>query len=537
MQEELGRKNHKDNLRYSPTIGTLMINKRNVNLLLLFILAVGFIYRFALMTANTFPPGADIGLHQSVINSILAPKTTFLYNYYHMGGGISATNPGYHIFAAFIMSMTGATDYLVQAAVASMFSALIILCIFMVVRLLWGELAGFVAAILALFSASDIIMLCWAGYPNIIALALIPLLFYLFLQPKKLSQKNYLIVASLITGALFLTHLFSAIIFITIAILALIVNLAFSKSTGFTKKTALAWLTPLFFGFILVSPYILSVIPFYFGTEGAITGTVSTMKQAVVETRVIPATILGLALIPIGMFLVFSKRQNKKFFTLPSVLFASALLVPLAAAQGYLFGFFLDYERFLYFLALPVIVCLALIIVKAAEIIPKGLQKIKVKVPAVKAKPVLITAIVIFCLLTPLFALPYVGETQANFFQVMNQPKYEAIQWIQNNTPENAVIVADASMGWWTSGFAKRATLSAVEPQYLILQREFAPALAASNLLKADYIADNGLLRIQQTGAYANGSSHDIYAILNDSIIEPLVFSINDTQVSLALPQ
>ena len=75
------------------------------------------------------------------------------------------------------------------------------------------------------------------------------------------------------------------------------------------------------------------------------------------------------------MFLVFSKRQNGKVFTLPSVLFASAILVPLAAAQCYLFGFFLDYERFLYFLALPVIVCIGLIIVKASEIIPIGLPK------------------------------------------------------------------------------------------------------------------------------------------------------------------
>ena len=53
--------------------------------------------------------------------------------------------------------------------------------------------------------------------------------------------------------------------------------------------------------------------------------------------------------------------------------------------------------------------------------------------------------------------------------------------------PEDSVIVSDASMGWWTSGFAQRPTLSAVDPQYLILQREFEPASVASNLLKADY--------------------------------------------------
>jgi hypothetical protein len=510
-----------------------MVNKRNVNILLFAVLVAAFIYRFALLTWNTFPPGADIGLHQSVINSILAPKTTFIYNYYHMGGGISVTNPGYHIFAAFIISMTGATDYLVQAAVTALFSTLIVLCSFMVVKLIWGELAGFVVAVLAAFSASDIIMLCWAGYPNVVTLALIPLLFYLFLQPTKLSQTNYLIVTAIITSALFLTHMFSAIIFLTIASFALIISVAFSKSTGFTKKKAASWIIPTFFGFILASPYILSVLPTYFGSQGAITGAVSVMKQAVVETRTVPTLILVLAIMPIVLFLVFSKKRTGNYLTLPSVLFASAMLVPVVAAQCYLLGFFLDYERFLYFLALPAIACVGLVIVELSRIIPNKLQKSRVKASAAKLKPVLLTILVVVCLLTPLFTLPSVAFEQASFYQVMDPAKYQAIQWIKANTTEKSVIVSDAEYGWWISGFSQRPTLSAVDPQYLILQREFAPAQVARNLLKADYSMDNGLLEIEQAGAYANDSTHEIYAITNSSIIKPLVFSINDLKVSL----
>src|SRR5512147_2232910 len=80
--------------------------------LLLIIIAFAFVYRVFLVTMNTYPPGADIGLHESVINSITSDKTSFFYNYYHMGGGLSVTNPGYHIFTAFIIAMTGAPDYL-----------------------------------------------------------------------------------------------------------------------------------------------------------------------------------------------------------------------------------------------------------------------------------------------------------------------------------------------------------------------------------------------------------------------------------------
>ena len=481
---------------------------------------------------NTFPPGSDIGLHESVINSILAPKTTFFYNYYHMDGGLSVTNPGYHIFAAFIISMSGAPDYLVQAAVASLFSALIILCAFLVVKLVWGELPGFIVAILVTFSASDIIMLSWAGYPNIVALALIPVLFYLFLQPAKLSSKSYLAVASLVVSALFLTHLFSALVFLAITLVALIGSVFFSKTTGFTMKKVFSWLMPILFGVLLVSPYLINIVPVYFGSQGAITGTVSVMKQAVVETRLIPTLIMGLSIIPFFLFFVFSKFQKGKFFSLPTILFASSILVPLAATQGYLFGFFLDYERFLYFLAFPVIVCIGLIIMYAANIIARALGRIKNEL-AVVSKPVLLSVLVIACLLTPLFAIPSVGASQANFFQVMTPTKYEAIQWIKASTPTDSTFVADAEFGWWLSGFAQRPTLSAVDPQYLILQREFGPASVASNLLRADYLVDNGLLQVEQAGAYANGSSHDIYSIQNSSYIYPLVFSLNDTQISL----
>ncbi len=510
-----------------------MLNKRNSTLLILAITALGFVYRFWLTTMNTFPPGADIGLHESVINSILAPKTSFFYNYYHMGGGISVTNPGYHIFASFVVNMTGAPDYLAQAAVASLFSALMILSVFLLVKLVWGERPAFIAAVLVTFSASDIIMLSWAGYPNIVALTLMPILFYLFLQPSKLSTQKYLAVATVLIGTLFLTHLFSAIVFLTITLFALIAGIVFSRKTDFTFKKALSWLIPIAIGALLVSPYLVGVIPVYFGSEGAITGSVSTISQAVVETRLVPTLILGLAIIPFLLFFAFSKKQTGKFLTLPTVLFASATLIPLVAAQCYLFGFFLDYERFLYFLALPVIVCLALIIMYSANIITKGLGRIKPKLASTHSKIILTIALIGICLCTPLFVLPNAGAYEANYFQVMTPAKYQAIDWARTSTPENSIFVANAEFGWWLSGFAKRPTLSAVYPQYLILQREFEPAKVASNFLKADYIADNGLLELEQAGPFANGSRHDIYAVSNSSVIKPLVFSLNDAGISL----
>jgi len=496
---------------------------------------------------NTYPPGADIGLHESVINSITSDKTSFFYNYYHMGGGLSVTNPGYHIFTAFIIAITGAPDYLAQVGVASLFSAFIVLCAFLLVRRAWGEETGFVVAVLAVFSASDIAILSWSGYPNIITLMLIPVVFFLFLERSRFSSKTYFTVTTLAVSAIFLTHIFSALIFIVITALAIVVGIVFSKKAGFSVKQALHWLLPIGLGALLVSPYLVNVAPNYFGSESAITGTVATIKQAILETRLISLEIISLSLIAVCLFFVLSRHQNHKFLTMPTILFAAWILVPALATQSYLLGAYLDYERFLYFLALPVIVCVGLVILK----LPNTLFSLghlfqnwvhtddKPKIPKRTMTAIVFLALVVFALFTPLFVLPIDSINQENsieqinFYQFIKKPEYETIQWIRANTPVGSVCVADAEFGWWISGFAERPTLSAVDPQYLILQHEFETAKVALNLLTADYMIDNGLIEVKQAGAYAIENTHKISAILNSSYIHPTIFSVNDTQISL----
>jgi hypothetical protein len=525
--------------------GAVMIEKRSKNFILLAILGAAFIYRFFLLTMNTYPPGADIGLHESVIKSITTGKTSFLWNYYQMGGGLSATNPGYHIFAAFVISMTGLPDYLAQALVASFFSAFLVLISFLIVKQIWNEYAAFIVAFLITFSLSDILMLNWGGYPNIIALMLIPVVFYLFLRVPKISSKSYLAAASILVSALFLTHIFSAIVFVAITIFALLICALFSKRTGLSKKQAISWLIPIAFGILLVSPYIVNVIPVYFSSEGTITGTVSEISQAVLQTRLIPLEIICLSLIPAFLFFLISKYQNGKFLNIPAVLFASWILVPALATQSYLLGVYVDYTRFLYFLAFPIITFVGIVIANSpnalsylAKMLGKFIRlKIKAK-PTLKLSKKFSTAVVILILMvialsTPLFALPYTGVSEAKYFQVMNPPGYQAIQWVKANTPVGSVCVADAEFGWWLSGFAQRPTLSAVDPQYLILQHEVGPANVATNLLAADYKMDNGLIQIEQAGAYANANTHEILAILNNTTLHPTVFSLNDTQISI----
>ena len=204
---------------------------------------------------------------------------------------------------------------------------------------------------------------------------------------------------------------------------------------------------------------------------------------------------------------------------------------------------------FCIFSSASAIICVGLIIVNCPNALSRALKALRnsgkmknkfnpsLKIPKKTLHIVVISVLLVCVLLTPLFALPNVGIAQADYFQVMNPQEYQAIQWVKSNTPVGSVCVADAEFGWWLSGFAQRPTLSAVEPQYLILQHEVEPAAVATNLLTADYLVDNGLIQIEQAGAYANGNTHEILAMTNDSYIHPPVFTLNDTQINILYRQ
>src|SRR5208283_1803180 len=135
-----------------------------------------------------------------------------------MGGGLSLTFPGYHIFAAGIILMTGMPDYLAQTIIVALFSSLIVLCAYLITRTVWTESAALIVAFLVAISRFDIEMLLWGGYPNVITLLLIPLTFYLYLQRERFSLTPFLVSTSILVGSIFLTHSLSATVFVGITV-------------------------------------------------------------------------------------------------------------------------------------------------------------------------------------------------------------------------------------------------------------------------------------------------------------------------------
>jgi hypothetical protein len=530
-------------------------------LLLFFIFTFSLIYRMLLMLWNGFPSGADIGLHNSVIYSITGSgNTNFLYNAYQMGGGTSLTFPGYHIFTSSIILLTSLPEYIAHAVVVALFSALTVLSAFLITKSIWKESAAFIVAFLVSISRFDIEMTLWGGYPNVITLMLIPLTFYLFLQKDRFSLTPFLVSTSLIAGSIFLTHSLSAAIFIGVTFLTVLLVFVSPKKFGTTRKTGLYWLLPIFIGILLVSPFLLNAVPAYLQDNSSAPGVkgVNDINSAILSTRILSLQIVVPLFFTISGIAVFSKKYYGRFLVLPTLLLSMLVFVPMFLTQGYLFGLIVDYNRFLYFVILPLLIFIALVFdhvstffVQKIELHKNShskVQKIKHithrKIMWLKMRPSqksIYGGFLLFFLLfsfiaLPIFMTPYqnFGQTIQSFYQEMNNQGWEAIQWIKNNTSSNSVFVSDAQYGWWLSGFAQRPTLSAVSPEYLTSKREVAPATNASNLLDTDYLIDNGLIQIREDGGYIARHNPEIVTKLNWTYFPYTFFNFagNETEIS-----
>ena len=526
-------------------------------LLLFFIFTFSFIYRLLLLLWSNYPPGADIGLHNSVINSITGPGyTNFMHNSYQMGGGTSLTFPGYHIFASSIILMTGLPDVTAHVVIVALFSSLIVLSAFLITNRIWSESAGYIVAFLVAISRFDIEMTLWGGYPNVITLLLIPLTFYLYLQKDRFSLTPFLVSTSILAGSIFLTHSLSAAIFVGVTFMTVFFVLVSPKKFGASRKTGLYWLLPIVLGAILVLPFLLTAVPTYLQDNSSAPGVqgVSDITSAILTTRILPLEFVFPLFAIILAFVLFSKAYKGRFVSLPTLLLSTWLFVPLFLTQGYLFGFIIDYNRFLYFIILPIMIFIALMIDHASgfftsiigtyRTLASQVQNVKKStnkniewLSAHLTLRVIYGVFILFFLVFSFLFIPIlmgpsqnVGQTIQSFYQVMDNPGWEAIQWAKQNTPPNSVFVSDALYGWWFGGFAQRPTLSAVDPQYLTSAREVAPAKNATYILDTDYLVDNSLTQVREDGGYVARHNPEILADLNWTYFPYSFFNFDSNQ-------
>ena len=543
-----------------------MLKANRIYIVLLTVFIFSFVYRLLLMLWEGFPPGADIGLHNSVIHSITGSgNVDFFHNFFHMGGGVSLTFPGYHIFASGIILITGLPEYIGQIVIVSLFSSLVVLVGYLITKLVWSESAAIIVAFLAAISRFDVEMLMWGGYPNVITLLLIPLTFYLYLLREKFSATPFLVSTSVLAGAIFLTHSLSAAMYIAITTIVVLFVAFKPKIFGTSKKISLYWFLPIIIGALLIFPFIVQAIPVYIKNNSSLSSDTSSaiaIKVATIATQQLPLSLVLPLFGVLAGFLIFSKKYAGRFLALSTFLLSVWVLLPLVLTQTYLIDFSIDYNRFLYFLILPLIIFIAVLIdhgsiffthltikyrrvTKQVEKIKKSTNKKIAKLPVIQTYWKIYSAFILFFLLLSFIALPIFmspiyyngGQTIQSFYQLMDNQLWDAIQWTKTNTSTNSVFVSDALYGWWFGGFAQRRTLSAVDPQYLTINGEYNKSLFAKSLLDTDFLIDNSLIQVRDDGGYIARHNPEIVVKLNWTYfpVSFFVFASNETRINYSV--
>ncbi len=546
-------------LKQKREFGKTKMSKSSEKYILIFsILAFAFVYRMLLIQHAAFAPGADIGLHNSVLHSITSSGSVdFYWNFYQMGGGLSLTFPGYHIFVAALIFMTGLPDFLCHSLVVAFLSTMTVACSFLLTRRIWAESTAFIVAFLTAVSRFDIEMLMWGGFPNVASLMLIPLIFYLLLQKERFTLFPFLLSTSLLSSAIFLTHSLSAAMLLGITLLTIVSAIVLSNQLSVSKKSIVVWILPLVLGAAVSLPLLLSGVNAYVENQAIIAVGPPDIRQALLSTRILPLELVVPLFVCVSFFFLFSKENKGRYLTLPVLLLALWVLVPMFFTQSYLVGQYTDYNRFLYFVLTPVIMLLGLGIDHVAGFFTriagiyqlfKGnavqhgnhagkawLQLQRQLTPKNVYSFLILAFLLIAFLFIPVFITPFQGVEVQGFYQVMTDSGYEATRWARENTEGGSVFVSDALYGWWFSGFALRRTLSAVPPQYLSLGRELAPAQNATYLLDTNYMIDNGLIQVREDGAYIGRHNPLFLAKLNWSYFPYPFFHFNNDETLVVL--
>jgi len=344
----------------------------------------------------------------------------------------------------------------------------------------------------------------------VVSLALIVVIFYLFLRDIDQPSHFNLLMGTLLFGSLILTHTFSLFVFLPILILyfvLLLIGKALKLKEIELRKTLRFFTVSVALGILAVSPWLLKVLSFYMGasSEGALLGGMEANRTLILANRSVEPIILTLIVALIPTFLMF-KASRKRFVDSGSLLLVAWFLVPIFMTQTYIFGIFTDYSRFSYFIDFPgnIIISAGLFYlfrytsIAINKLLATKWNRIKKALPVIAS-----TAIIFSFIIASLwYIFPHEAMHQVNYYTTIQQPEATALEWIKNSTPKNSVLVADHLYGWWLSGIAKRTTLSATNLELLLYSHEVEVAKSAQLLLDTDYYINNGLIQVREDGPY-----------------------------------
>jgi hypothetical protein len=372
------------------------------------------------------------------------------------------TPPLYEIVLAMFISLTGATDigqliFLVKF-LAALVDWLLFLSVYLIASKFFSKRVGVVAAVLLLMCFPMYEANQFGGYTTVLALAF--MLLVLLYTPLAIEKFGYLVVTFFVAFGVVLSHQLAA--FLAIFIMPPVLIFILIKSKGAYLKVVMALILGGGIAFFLyyfqaMIGYLDIVIEYVFFAVKTYAYQIPAAGFTAFMNNFSFIFFFAIAGIFVSYYIL--KKQKKMIFFVTLIL---SFFVPLFFAESYLFGFYMPFGWFIYYLT-PVMAILAAVPIvfiadKSSAFYLKNKQMFK------KSWLKIATVVVIVLLATMLVYRSdavYGKITEASIYYSTTDVKaYDAGVWLKANYPENTTVIVSQTPGFWFQEFSGKSVVA-----------------------------------------------------------------------------
>lgn len=418
-----------------------------------------FVIFFTLISMNGVVLGNDPAVHLEKAQIFLNTGKISLEN-------LGWTPPLYELVLAMMISLTGATSigqliFLVKA-LAVIIDWLLFLSVYLIASRFFNRKVGAVAAVLLLMCFPMYEVNQFGGYTTVIALAFMLLVF--LYTPLAVDRFGYLVVTFLAAFGVVLSHQLAT--FLAVFIMPPILIYMLIKSKGAYLKVVVALILGGGIAFFL----------YYFQAVFRYLDLVLEYVFFAVKTYAyqIPSASFNAFLVNFGFIFFLSlvgiyvsyhvlKPKKKLIFFLTLML---AFFVPLFFAESYLFGFYMPFSWFIYYLTPIMAVLAAVPLVFMADKSASFYAKNKLMFRKNWLKIATVTIIILLSVMVVYHSDVVYGKIlEAGVYYATTDIKaQEAGVWLKANYPDFTTVVTTEIPGFWFQEFSGKNVTAQTDP-------------------------------------------------------------------------
>jgi hypothetical protein len=429
-----------------------------------------FIVFYTVVSMNGVVLGNDPAVHLEKAQIFLNTGKIPLVN-------LGWTPPLYEIVLAMFISLTGATDigqliFLVKF-LAAVVDWLLFFSVYLIASKFFTKRVGMVASVLLLMCFPMYEANQFGGYTTVLALAFMLLVF--LYTPLAIERLGYLVVTFFVAFGVVLSHQLAA--FLAIFIMPPVLIFMLIKGKGAYLKVVMALILGGGIAFFL----------YYFQAMIGYLDIVIEYVFFAVKTYAyqIPAASFSAFMNNFGFIFFFAfagmfvsyfilKKQKKMIFYLTLML---SFFVPFFFAESYLFGFYMPFGWFIYYLTPVMAILAAVSIVFLADKSSAFYFKNKHMFRKNWLKITTVAIIILVSLMLVYRSDVVYGKIMeaSVYYSTTDTKAYEAGVWLKSNNPENTTVVTTEIPGFWFQEFSGKNVIAQTDP--IVQRNEIAEAV------------------------------------------------------------